>query len=112
MDDVTPVPELRAYMKSLPSDEARNQFAADCGTSVGHMNNVSYGSRPLAPESCVLAERGSGGVLRRWHLRPRDWHRIWPELIGSDGAPDAPANISAPLDQDKPLTKLVEQGAA
>lgn len=22
-----------------------------------------------------------------WELRPEDWHRIWPELIGNDGAP-------------------------
>ena len=26
----------------------------------------------------------------RWHLRPLDWHRIWPELIGADGAPNPP----------------------
>jgi DNA-binding transcriptional regulator YdaS (Cro superfamily) len=25
--------------------------------------------------------------VRHWHLRPRDWHEIWPELIGSPGAP-------------------------
>lgn len=29
--------------------------------------------------------------LRRWNLRPDDWHRIWPELIGTDGAPEVPA---------------------
>lgn len=22
-----------------------------------------------------------------WELRPDDWHRIWPMLIGTDGAP-------------------------
>ena len=30
--------------------------------------------------------------VRRWHLRPDDWHRIWPELIGTEGAPDIPAD--------------------
>jgi len=29
--------------------------------------------------------------VRRWDLRPYDWHRIWPELIGTEGAPDVPA---------------------
>lgn len=29
--------------------------------------------------------------LPRWVQRPRDWHRIWPELVGSDGAPTVPA---------------------
>jgi DNA-binding transcriptional regulator YdaS (Cro superfamily) len=24
---------------------------------------------------------------RRWHLRPDDWFVIWPELIGTPGAP-------------------------
>lgn len=25
--------------------------------------------------------------LRRWDLCPDDWHLIWPELIGAEGAP-------------------------
>jgi hypothetical protein len=32
---------------------------------------------------------------RRWDLRPDDWHRIWPELIGADGAPQVPAEAAA-----------------
>lgn len=28
--------------------------------------------------------------VRRWDLRPDDWHRIWPELIGAEGAPGVP----------------------
>lgn len=31
-----------------------------------------------------------GVSVRRWDLRPDDWHRIWPELIGAEGAPDVP----------------------
>ena len=30
------------------------------------------------------------GVVARWDLRPDDWHRIWPELVGMDGAPPVP----------------------
>jgi DNA-binding transcriptional regulator YdaS (Cro superfamily) len=33
-------------------------------------------------------ERVAG--IRRWHLRPDDWHRIWPELVGAEGAPPVP----------------------
>ena len=29
--------------------------------------------------------------VRRWALRPGDWHLIWPELIGSEGAPALPS---------------------
>lgn len=30
---------------------------------------------------------GKAGIPR-WHLRPDDWGRIWPELIGMPGAPE------------------------
>lgn len=39
---------------------------------------------------CVDIERETELVVRRWDLRPKDWHRIWPELIGADGAPPIP----------------------
>lgn len=29
-----------------------------------------------------------------WDLRPNDWHQIWPELIGADGAPEAPVTAA------------------
>lgn len=44
----------------------------------------------FAPAECVRIERASNCELRRWDLRPRDWHDIWPELIGTPGAPDLP----------------------
>jgi DNA-binding transcriptional regulator YdaS (Cro superfamily) len=37
---------------------------------------------------CAAIEAHTGGEVRRWDLRPNDWHRIWPELIGAAGAPD------------------------
>lgn len=50
-----------------------------------------YADRVPGPESCVALERATEGRVRRWDLRPKDWHRIWPELIGADGAPAVPA---------------------
>ena len=79
--------ELRVFLRSLDSDEARTAFAERCETSAGHLRNVSYGQKSLSPASCVLVDVESGGAVRRWHLRPDDWHRIWPELIGAEGAP-------------------------
>ena len=38
----------------------------------------------------VAIERATDGAVRRWDLRPDDWHRIWPELVGMDGAPPVP----------------------
>lgn len=44
----------------------------------------------VPPAHCAAVEAACGGVVKRWHLRPDDWHRIWPELIGAEGAPAAP----------------------
>lgn len=79
---------LKDYLRSLPDDDARAAFAVSCETSIGHMRNTIYDEKKaLAPASCVLVEKWSAGAVRRWDLRPEDWHRIWPELIGTKGAP-------------------------
>jgi DNA-binding transcriptional regulator YdaS (Cro superfamily) len=44
------------------------------------------------PARCVEIERKTDNEIRRWHLRPADWHLIWPELIGADGAPEPHAD--------------------
>lgn len=84
--------DLKTFLKSLPDDAAREQFAEACDTSTGHMRNCIYvPGKLLAPATCVLVEKHSGGAIRRWDLRPDDWPHIWPELIGADGAPAIPA---------------------
>lgn len=50
-----------------------------------------YANRRPGAAHSVAIEQATGGAVRRWDLRPTDWHRIWPELIGSDGAPQVPA---------------------
>jgi DNA-binding transcriptional regulator YdaS (Cro superfamily) len=47
-----------------------------------------YAGRRPSPENCVSIERATEGAVRRWDLRPDDWHLIWPELIGAEGAPE------------------------
>lgn len=42
------------------------------------------------PAYCSAIERATERRVRRWDLRPEDWHRIWPELVGSQGAPAVP----------------------
>lgn len=51
--------------------------------------------RPVPLERCVAVERATEGAVRRWDLRPIDWHLIWPELIGAEGAPQVPAAAAA-----------------
>jgi DNA-binding transcriptional regulator YdaS (Cro superfamily) len=78
---------LKDYLKSLAGDDGREKFASLCETTFGHLRNVMYGLRPCSAELAVLIERNSGGAVTRKDLRPSDWHRIWPELIGTKGAP-------------------------
>ena len=76
--------DLKTFLKGLPSDEARDQFAKDCGTSLGHMRNCIYvPGKTLHPATCVLVERKSSGAVTRRDLRPDDWQAIWPELACS-----------------------------
>lgn len=37
-------------------------------------------------ERCAGVERASG--IPRWELRPDDWWKVWPELVGAPGAPE------------------------
>lgn len=48
------------------------------------------GARPIPANVAPAIELATQATVRRWALRPHDWHRIWPELIGADGAPAAP----------------------
>ncbi len=45
------------------------------------------------PEPRIIelgAEIESACGIPRWQLVPDRWHRIWPELIGAEGAPTTP----------------------
>lgn len=78
--------DLKTYLSGL-SQEDRESMAVAAGTTYGHMRNVSYGTRPAAPELAVAIERETNGAVMRWDLRPDDWHLIWPELKKRKDAP-------------------------
>lgn len=53
--------------------------------------------RPVPIERCAPIEQATDRAVRRWDLRPDDWHIHWPELIGTEGAPPvAPAGEPVP----------------
>ncbi len=71
---------LKTFLKSLPDEGARAEFATQCDTTLGHMRNCIYvAGKALAPAICVLVETHSGGKVTRRDLR-EDWAAIWPEL--------------------------------
>lgn len=83
------VMDLRALKLSLNSVEWR-EFAIAIGTKVGHLNNMAYGINPISPLYAARIERQSCGRVRRWTCRPKDWHELWPELVGTADAPPIP----------------------
>lgn len=80
--------ELIELKRDLSAEQWRD-LAASCDTTPGHLNNICYGSANANPALARLLEENSGGRVRRWTLRPADWHLIWPELIDLEGAPQA-----------------------
>ena len=81
---------LADYLKPLDID-ARTALAERAGTSYLHLRNVAFSGKSSGVMLAVELERATAGAVRRWDLRPTDWHRIWPELIGTEGAPAVPA---------------------
>lgn len=87
---------LRTFLDSLPRGGI-SEFAGKVSISPIYLSQLAAGQdqRVPSPELCVVLWRASGGVVTRWDLRPKDWHLIWPELIGTPGAPGVPQAESA-----------------
>ncbi len=86
--------DLKAFIKSLRDRSAREAFATRVGSTLGHLNNVALGYKPCAPLLATAIELDTERTVRRWELRPEDWHLIWPELIGAAGAPNVLASAA------------------
>lgn len=83
--------DLRTYLNDLPRG-AIGLFAKKVGATRVYLSQLAarQDDREPSPQMCVVIERESGFMVRRWGLRPTDWHLIWPELIGTEGAPAVP----------------------
>lgn len=63
------------------------------------VNQLIKGIRPLPIEHGAAIELASKGRVMRWDFFPNDWHRIWPEMIGLEGAPAVPSADPAPAEK-------------
>lgn len=81
--------DLKSWLTQERGRAAR--LAGAIGVSPAFVSQIMVRGRPAPAEQCVAIERESAGAVTRWDLRPDDWHRIWPELIGAEGAPPVPA---------------------
>ena len=80
---------LADYIRPLAED-VRRDVAQRCATSYLHLRNVAFSGKSCGVLLAVALERETAGAVRRWDLRPHDWHLIWPELVGAEGAPPVP----------------------
>jgi DNA-binding transcriptional regulator YdaS (Cro superfamily) len=65
--------------------------ASAAGVAPAFLSQIANGLRGVPAERAADIERACEMQVRRWHLRPDDWHRIWPELVGAEGAPPVSA---------------------
>lgn len=78
-------------MSKSMSPEDRRRIADKVGVNPATLYQAMTGKGAgFSPKECVRIEKDSGYELRRWDLRPHDWHENWPELIGAEGAPPLP----------------------
>ena len=75
---------IEAAIKAIGSQDA---LAEALNVRQPTVSEWARGKRPVPIERCVEIEKATARVVMRWDLRPDDWHRIWPELIGIEGAP-------------------------
>jgi DNA-binding transcriptional regulator YdaS (Cro superfamily) len=65
--------DLKTYLASL-SSEQREAFATACGSTPGHLKNISYEYRTCAEKLAIAIERESKGAVRCEELRGDvDW---------------------------------------
>mgnify|MGYP000163832103 CR=1 FL=1 len=88
---------LNDYLKadgSLTVAQLRAAIGAKSDAQIRQWQH-GYEDRVPSPENCAAIERETDRAVMRWDLRPEDWHRIWPELIGQEGAPAVEAAKAA-----------------
>lgn len=68
-------------------------FASKIGVATSTPSMWKKRESLVPPEHCAAVESATG--VPRWELRPNDWYRIWPEIVGTAGAPEPPQREAA-----------------
>lgn len=80
---------------SQPEAPSMAAFARDLGLNPDQVRQWRHGhdNRRPSPENCAAIEAATDRAVMRWDLRPDDWWKIWPELVGKKGAPAVPDTV-------------------
>lgn len=83
-------------MASELTPAERRQVAAATGISADYLWQCLTGRRAMDAAEARRIETETFGKVKRWQVRQKDWHLIWPELVGVEGAPALPtADVKA-----------------
>lgn len=83
---------MNAFAAALtaPHAPSQAQIARALNVSNATVSEWRTGRRPIPIVQCHPLVRSFAGKVTLCDLRPTDWHLIWPELIGTEGAPEPP----------------------
>ena len=77
------------HMQITP--ERRRQLAEKHGVSEQYLYQCLTGRRDMNPAEARRLETDTEGELTRQMLCQRTYAQIWPEIVGSEDAPQVPA---------------------
>lgn len=83
---------MRAMSKPI-TPEDRRRLAAAHGVNEQYLYQCLTARRDMNPAQARKLEEATGGELKRWALCQSSWFEIWPELIGTEGAPEPVAPV-------------------
>ena len=66
------------------------------------LSQMATGARPIPERLGAPLEAACELRVRRWDEWPKTWHLIWPELLGTEGAPEAPRRAGKKTVEDLP----------
>jgi DNA-binding transcriptional regulator YdaS (Cro superfamily) len=81
---------MQAINQAIEKAGGPSRLAALLGVTTQAVCFWRDGKRSVPTDKMAEIEKACGFAVMRWHLRPDDWHRIWPELVGTEGAPSLP----------------------
>ncbi len=82
-------------------------LAKEIGVSSARLGNWRLRSVPI--EYCLAIETAAAGGVSRKDLRPKDWHKIWPELVNAPAPRRAtdPALAPGHVGRQPPTTNAI-----
>ena len=78
---------MQPFNQAIELVGGASKLAGLLGVSVQAVCFWRDGKRSIPLDKVTDVERITRGAIRRWDLRPDDWWKIWPELVGVEGAP-------------------------